>query len=259
MTTTSTLLADLGPTAQLRAGQLPRRLVQLLAGLTLYGVSMAMLIRSALGLDPWDVFHYGVASHLPLSFGAVVTLVGFVVLLAWIPLRQAPGFGTIANVLVIGVASDATLSVLHQPAELWLRGVLLTLGIVLNGLAGALYIGAQLGPGPRDGLMTGISRRTGLSIRLVRTVQEVVVVVVGFALGGTVGLGTALYALSIGPLVQLFLPRVVVRLDDGGQGPARRSRSLLARRSHRQSRSTQARPAAPISPARTGSSSSVAT
>jgi uncharacterized membrane protein YczE len=213
MLTTSTLLADLGPAAQLRAGQLPRRLSQLLAGLALYGISMAMMIRSALGLDPWDVFHYGVTGHLPLSFGAVVTLVGFVVLLAWIPLRQAPGFGTVANVLVIGVVSDATLAVLSRPSELWLRAVLLALGIVLNGLAGAMYIGAQLGPGPRDGLMTGISRRTGLSIRLVRTVQEIAVVGVGFALGGTVGLGTVLYALSIGPLVQRFLPLLVVHLD----------------------------------------------
>jgi uncharacterized membrane protein YczE len=219
MPTTSTVLADLGPAAQLRAGHLPRRLSQLLAGLALYGVSMAMMIRSGLGLDPWDVFHYGVSGHLPLSFGTVVTLVGAVVLLAWIPLRQAPGLGTIANVLVIGVTSDVTLSVLPRPSELWLRAVLLVLGIVLNGLASAMYIGAQLGPGPRDGLMTGISRRSGLSIRLVRTVQEVVVVGVGFALGGTVGLGTVLYALSIGPLVQRFLPLLVVCLDPPGRLP----------------------------------------
>jgi uncharacterized membrane protein YczE len=219
MLTTSTVLADLGPAAQLRAGHLPRRLSQLLAGLALYGVSMAMMIRSGLGLDPWDVFHYGVSGHLPLSFGTVVTLVGAVVLLAWIPLRQAPGLGTIANVLVIGVTSDVTLSGLPRPSELWLRAVLLVLGIVLNGLASAMYIGAQLGPGPRDGLMTGISRRSGLSIRLVRTVQEVVVVGVGFALGGTVGLGTVLYALSIGPLVQRFLPLVVVCLDPPGRLP----------------------------------------
>jgi uncharacterized membrane protein YczE len=215
MATTSTLLADLGPRAQLRAGRLPRRLVQLFTGLTLYGVSMGLLIRSALGLDPWDVFHYGVASHVALSFGAVVTLVGAVVLLAWIPLRQAPGFGTIANVLVIGVVSDVTLSLLDPPEALWLHGVLLVLGIVLNGLAGAMYIGAQLGPGPRDGLMTGISRRTGLSIRLVRTVQELLVVGVGFLLGGTVGVGTLLYALAIGPLVQRFLPSLVVVLPSG--------------------------------------------
>jgi uncharacterized membrane protein YczE len=212
MVTTSTMLADLGPRAQLRAGRLPRRLSQLLAGLVLYGVSMAMMIRGALGLDPWDVLHSGLTSHLPLSFGAVVTIVSFVVLLAWIPLRQAPGLGTVANVLVIGVTSDATLAVLAGPSELWLRAVLLVLGIVLNGLASAMYIGAQLGPGPRDGLMTGISRRSGLSIRLVRTVQEVAVVGIGFALGGPVGIGTVLYALSIGSLVQRFLPLLVVHL-----------------------------------------------
>jgi uncharacterized membrane protein YczE len=216
MRSTSTLLADLGPAAQLRAGRLPRRLTQLAVGLVLYGVSMGLMIRGSLGLDPWDVFHSGVTSHLPLSFGAVVTLVGFVVLLAWIPLRQAPGLGTIANVLVIGAATDATLAITPHPNGLVVR-VLLTIvgGVLLNGVAGAMYIGAQLGPGPRDGLMTGISRRTGLSIRLVRTVQEITVVVVGFALGGSVGMGTVVYALSIGPLVQHLLPRLVVRLHEG--------------------------------------------
>ncbi|MCW2672717.1 MAG: hypothetical protein JWP14_1306 [Frankiales bacterium] len=221
MQTTSTLLADLGPAAQLRAGRLPRRLTQLAAGLVLYGVSMGLMIRGTLGLDPWDVFHSGVTSHLPLSFGAVVTLVGFVVLLAWIPLRQAPGLGTIANVLVIGAATDATLALVPQAHGLLLRGVLTIVGgVLLNGVAGAMYIGAQLGPGPRDGLMTGISRRTGLSIRLVRTVQEITVVVVGFALGGSVGLGTVVYALSIGPLVQHLLPKLVVRLDVPQRAPS---------------------------------------
>ncbi len=206
------LLAALSPRDQLRAGRLPRRLVQLALGLCLYGASMAMLIRGGLGLDPWDVLHFGIAIHLPWSFGVVVTVVGFLVLLAWIPLRQAPGFGTVANVLVIGAATDLTLSLLGSPDALVGRAGLMLAGVFLNGLAGALYLGAQLGPGPRDGLMTGLSRRTGLSLRLVRTTQEIAVVVVGFALGGTVGLGTVVYAVSIGPLVQLLLPLVVVRL-----------------------------------------------
>ena len=215
MQTSRPLLANLSPVEQLRAGRLPRRLGQLLAGLVLYGVSMGLMIRGGLGLDPWDVFHSGVTSHVPLSFGAVVTLVGFGVLLAWIPLRQAPGLGTVANVLVIGAATDATLSLTHTPDGLLVR-LALTLvgGVLLNGLAGALYIGAQLGPGPRDGLMTGLARRTGLSLRLVRTLQEITVVAVGFALGGSVGLGTVVYALSIGPIVQHLLPRVVVQLDE---------------------------------------------
>lgn len=206
------LLANLTPLEQLRAPRLPRRLAQLMVGLVLYGVSMAMMVRSGLGLDPWDVFHFGLTTRLPLSFGQVVIVVGFLVLLAWIPLRQVPGLGTVANVILIGVATDLTLSMLDRPAVLDDRAVLLVSGIVLNGLAGALYIGAQLGPGPRDGLMTGLVRRTGWSIRLVRTGIEVTVLSVGFLLGGPVGLGTVLYAVSIGPLLQLLLPYTVVSL-----------------------------------------------
>jgi uncharacterized membrane protein YczE len=205
-------LADLTPWQQLRAPRMPRRLTQLLAGLVLYGVSMAMMVQSFLGLDPWDVFHFGVARWLPVSFGTVVILVGLVVLLAWIPLRQMPGLGTVANTVVIGLATDWGLSWIERPDDLATRGLLMVGGVVLNGLAGALYIGAQLGPGPRDGLMTGIARRTGWSLRLVRTGIEVAVLAVGFALGGIVGLGTVLYALAIGPLLQMFLPWVVVRL-----------------------------------------------
>lgn len=212
-TTTSTQLAALTPLEQLRAGRMPRRLTQLMVGLSLYAVSMAMMIRSQLGLDPWDVFHYGVAEHVPLSFGIVVIVVGVVVLLLWVPLRQWPGLGTIANAIVIGVVTDLTLAVLETPESLWARAALLVGGVVVNGLAGAMYIGSQLGPGPRDGLMTGLVRRTGWSIRLVRTSIEVTVLAVGWLMGGVVGIGTVLYALGIGPLVQVFLPRLVVPVD----------------------------------------------
>ncbi len=205
-------LQNLTPRQQLRAGRLPRRVGQLFVGLTLYGVSMAMMIRSTLGLDPWDVFHAGIATHVPLSFGQVTIIVGALVLLLWVPLRQWPGLGTIANVVVIGLAADAGLALIAPPEGLWSRAVLLGTGIVFNGIAGGLYIGSQLGPGPRDGLMTGFARRTGLSIRLVRTTIEVVVLGLGWLLGGPVGLGTVLYAVTIGPLVQFFLPRLTVDL-----------------------------------------------
>ena len=212
---TRTHLTPMTPLQQLRAGRTTRRLTQLLVGLTLYGVSMAMMIRSELGLDPWDVFHYGVAEHLPLSFGTVVIVVGALVLLLWIPLRQWPGLGTIANVVVIGLVSDAALALLEAPDAMVARVALLVAGVVLNGIAGALYIGSQFGPGPRDGLMTGLVRRTGGSIRVVRTSIELTVLVVGWLLGGVVGLGTVLYAVAIGPVVQAFLPlfAVAVRSD----------------------------------------------
>ena len=192
--------------------RLPRRLVQLFVGLVLYGWSMAMMVRSGLGLDPWDVFHYGLARHVPLSFGQVTIVVGAIVLLAWIPLRQRPGVGTILNIFVIGLAADFGLAMMTQPGNLVGRGALLVGGIVLNGLAGALYVGAHLGPGPRDGLWVAITRRYGLSIRLVRTVIELSVLLVGWLMGGVVGVGTVLYALSIGHLNQFFLHRVQVRV-----------------------------------------------
>lgn len=188
-----------------------RRLTQLFAGLTLYGASLALMLRAALGLDPWDVFHQGLSTHVGLSFGMLVNAVGALVLLAWIPLRQRPGIGTIANVLTIGTAVDLTLLVLPAPEGLAARAALLAAGVVLNGVAGALYIGAGLGPGPRDGLMTGIVRRTGWSIRRVRTGIEVVVLATGWLMGGTLGVGTVLYAFAIGPLVQFFLPLFEVR------------------------------------------------
>lgn len=190
------------------------RLVQLNIGLFLYGFTMAMLVESTLGLDPWDVFHEGVADHVSLSFGQVVIVTGAVVLLLWIPLRQMPGVGTVLNVLVIGLAADFGIAVIAQPDNIWLRILLLVGGIVGNGFAGALYIGAALGSGPRDGLWLGLVRRTGHSVRLWRTVIEVTVLAVGFILGGTVGLGTVLYAVAIGPLVQFFLPLTAVKVPE---------------------------------------------
>jgi uncharacterized membrane protein YczE len=189
-----------------------RRLLQLYAGLVLYGASMALQIRAGLGLDPWDVFHQGIANRTGLSFGTIVIMTGAAVLLAWIPLRQRPGFGTISNVFVIGIAVDATLAVLPQAGSTPVAVGMLVAGVGLNGLAGGAYIGAGLGPGPRDGLMTGPVRRTGGSIRVVRTSIELTVLVAGAALGGTVGIGTVVYALSIGPLVHAVLPRLTVPL-----------------------------------------------
>ena len=186
-------------------GHLTRRLVQLYAGLALYGASSALLVESGLGLEPWNVLHQGLAELTGLTIGVVSIVVGAAVLLLWIPLRQRPGLGTVSNVFVVGLAMDGTLALLpesHQPA---VRVALLGAGIVLNGAATGLYISAAFGPGPRDGLMTGLHRRTGRSIRLMRTAIEVAVVVTGFLLGGTIGIGTLLYAVSIGPLAQVFL------------------------------------------------------
>jgi uncharacterized membrane protein YczE len=188
-----------------------RRLPQLFAGLALYGASMAMQIRSGLGLNPWDVLHEGLTEQTPLSFGLITAITGAVVLLLWIPLRQRPGIGTVANVVVIAVAVDVALALLPAPDALPVRIALLLGGVVLNGVATAAYVGARLGPGPRDGLMTGFAARTGRSVRLVRTCIEVTVLAAGWLLGGTVGVGTVLYALAIGPLTQAFLPFFVVR------------------------------------------------
>lgn len=177
----------------------------LLVGLAGYGFSMAVMIRAGLGLDPWDVFHQGLAGRTGLSFGLVTALVGVAVLLAWIPLRNRPGIGTVANVVVIAVTVDAGLALLPAPSELPIRIAMMLGAVVLNAVSTVLYIGAGLGPGPRDGLMTGLVARSGLSVRLVRTSIEVTVLSVGWLLGGTVGVGTVVYALGIGPLVQLFV------------------------------------------------------
>jgi uncharacterized membrane protein YczE len=205
-------LTDLGPVAQLRAGRLGRRLTQLYVGLVLYGVSLAMMVRADLGLAPWDVLHSGLAGLVPLTMGQVIVVLSFVVLLLWIPLREVPGLGTVSNAVVVGLALDATLALFDAPGPLWARTALLVGGVLLNGLATALYIGSQFGRGPRDGLMTGLHRRTGRSLRLVRTGLEVTVVLLGLLLGGVAGIGTVLYALAIGPLTQALLPLCTVPL-----------------------------------------------
>lgn len=182
-----------------------RRVVQLYVGLWLYGLGAALQVRSGLGLDPWDVFHQGVAERVGLAIGTVVIIVGVLVLLLWIPLRQLPGLGTMSNVVLVGVSLNVSLEMLPTLHVVWVRALLLAVGIVLGGVATGMYIGAHYGPGPRDGLMTGLARRTGRSIRLVRTGIEVTVLLAGWALGGTVGIGTVAYALAIGPLAQVFL------------------------------------------------------
>ncbi|MFE4517060.1 YitT family protein [Kitasatospora sp. NPDC056783] len=184
---------------------LGRRIPQLFVGLALYGASMALMLRSGLGLDPWDVLHQGLQRSVGLSVGAWVTICGALVLLLWIPMRQRPGLGTVANVLVIGAAMDLTLRFVGGPGALPARIAMSAAAIALNGLATGLYIGARLGPGPRDGLMTGLHRRTGRSLRLLRTGIEVTVLTVGLLLGGTAGVGTVAYALAIGPMAQFFL------------------------------------------------------
>ncbi len=194
-----------------------RRLIQLYAGLILFGLSTAMMIRSGLGLNPWDVFHQGVADRTPLSLGTVIILAGAIVLLLWIPLRQRPGIGTISNMVMIGLAADFALGLIPTDLSLPLRASMLVAGIVLNGIATSAYIGVGLGPGPRDGLMTGLAERTGWTIRKVRTGIEIAILALGWSLGGTVGIGTILYAVLIGPIVHLTLPFFTVRLvpDNG--------------------------------------------
>jgi uncharacterized membrane protein YczE len=183
-----------------------RRLLQLYIGLVLYGVSTAMFVRADLGADPWNVFHLGVAKAFSLNIGMVMILVGALVLLLWIPLRQRPGLGTISNVIVLGLAADAALALMPPLEPLVARSVLLLFAVVVNAIATGMYIGAGFGSGPRDGLMTGINARTGWSVRSVRTAIEVTVLFVGWMMGGTLGVGTVLYALAIGPLIQLCLP-----------------------------------------------------
>jgi uncharacterized membrane protein YczE len=190
--------------------RLPRRLAQLYAGLIAFAFGEAMIVRANLGVMSWDVLHQGLARHLGLSIGQWSVIIGALVLLLWIPLRERPGLGTVSNVLVIGLGLDVFLAVLPAPTSMPARVALLLAGIVVNGVATAAYVGARLGPGPRDGLMTGLVRITGRPVGLVRTAIEVSVVLVGWLLGGNLALGTVLFVLAIGPLVHVFLPLLTV-------------------------------------------------
>jgi len=206
-----------------------RRVVQLLGGLVLFGVSSSMLLLAGLGVDPWDVLHQGLSRRIGLGVGTWAIIAGVAVLLLWIPLRQRPGIGTVANVLVVGAVIDLVLAVVPPPHALAVRIVVLLGGVVLNGVATGAYIGAGLGPGPRDGLMTGLAAR-GHSVRVVRTAIELTVLGSGWALGGTVGVGTVVYALSIGPLAHHFIPRLAIRARDAGADRERDAGAMPRRR-----------------------------
>ncbi len=187
--------------------ELGRRLPRLFGGLVLFGVAIACMVRADLGLPPWDVLHQGVAERTGLAIGTASIIVGVVVLLLWVPLRERVGIGTVANALIIGVVIDATMAVVETPASMAARIGLLVFGIALFGPGSGLYIGAGLGPGPRDGLMTALARR-GRSVRAVRTAIELTVLAIGVALGGSVGIGTLAFAVTVGPNVHLFLDRM---------------------------------------------------
>ncbi len=192
---------------------LVRRSLLLAVGLALYGLSLTLVVRAELGLSPWDVFHEGFADAIGLPLGRTIIVTSFIVLALWIPIREKPGVGTVANAVFVGVGVEVFSALIPTIDQLGVRWVLLVLGIVVNGIATGMYIGAGMGPGPRDGLMTGIARRRG-SIRVVRTSIEVVVLLTGIVLGGTFGIGTILYAVAIGPLAQVFLP-IFTRLGTG--------------------------------------------
>ncbi len=187
--------------------RLALRLVNLLLGLALFGLGIGLMLQSGLGVPPWDVLHQGLAKKFGLTVGLWSIVVSAAVLVGWIPLRERYGVGTLLNAIIIGVVIDLSTLVIPEPESVVVRALVLALGICLIGFASGLYIGADLGPGPRDGLMTGIARR-GPSIRLTRTLIEATVLVVGWLLGGTFGVGTVAFAVFIGPLVQFFLPRL---------------------------------------------------
>jgi uncharacterized membrane protein YczE len=184
--------------------QWTRRGIQLVGGLLAYGIAISLLVRAGIGVPPWDVFAQGITRQTDIPFGLVVNLVGALVLLLWIPLRQKPGVGTVLNMLLIGPSAELGLWLVPQQTVPWQQGIVFAGGLALLAVASGLYIGARLGPGPRDGLMTGLHARTGLPIWVARTGIEVTVLTIGFVLGGQLGLGTLAFALLIGPMVKLL-------------------------------------------------------
>lgn len=213
---------------------LPRRVAQLLVGLFLYGFAIAMMIRAGLGVSPWDVLTQGLSLNTGIGFGWMTNIIGAFVLLLWIPIRQRPGVGTVANVLLIGPSIEVGLAVLPRADVLWAQVLLFAGGLALLAVATGLYIGARFGPGPRDGLMTGIHRRWGWRIWIVRAVIEVTVLSIGWVLGGTVGVGTAAFALLVGPMVGVMLPllRVPGGVDDSARHNQRSANATIESRTN---------------------------
>nr|WP_196837186.1 YitT family protein [Zhihengliuella flava] len=203
------------PLQQLRAPRTARRLLHLVGGIALLGSGVGLFVQAGLGVSPWDVLHQGLSNRLGLSFGTVIVLVGLVILLLWIPMKQWPGLGTVVNTFAVGPVADLVIRWLPTPDPLAVKIALMAVATVLMALGTALYIGAQYGGGPRDGLMTGLHFKTGLSVRLIRTLMELSALGVGWLLGGVVGVGTAVFALSIGPLTQFFFRWCVVDISRG--------------------------------------------
>jgi uncharacterized membrane protein YczE len=189
--------------------RLAQRLVRCVFGLALFAIGTSLQMNANIGAPPWDVFHQGVAKQTEISVGKVIVMTGFTLLLLWIPLKQKPGLGTILNALEIGLVADLALAIIPEPKNIFIRAMMASLGIVIVAIGTGFYIGSALGPGPRDGLMTGLAKR-GIPIRIGRTAIEITVLVVGVLLGGQVGVATFAFALGVGPLVHFFLPRLAI-------------------------------------------------
>lgn len=233
-------LDNLSLRAQLRVDRLPLRLLQMMAGLTGFGFSLALLLESGLGGAPWDVLHAALADRLGLTVGTLSVCVSFVLLLLWIPLRERIGIGTVANSIWVGVSIDLGMLVLSEAGGIATAVTMMLGGVVLNGISGAVYIGAQLGAGPRDGLMTGLGRVLSRPVGPVRIALEVIVLATGTLLGGPLGVGTVVYALGLGPIIQLTLPHVTLRVRTLAGRP------VLAPPASAEGDGSVAEPAAPV-------------